>query len=122
MRVKSAVEEYLLLFFISIFFFACSKKESLPIGEEKLIDVLADVHTAEAAISGLTAVEKDTLALRFYDDIFMLHQVAQEDFDTCMARLMRDPERFAGIYEKVEAKLEKSLQGQGNFKKNDDEE
>ncbi len=119
--VKSAYK-YWLLFFIVIFCFACSKKESLPIGEDKLIDVLSDVHTAEAAMSGLTAVERDTLALRFYDDIFTLHQVAQEDFDTCMARLMRNPERFVSIYEKVEAKLEKSLAGQGELPKNDEEE
>jgi hypothetical protein len=110
------------MFLMAVLFWACGKTESLPLGEDTLVEVLVDVHTAEAAMSGLTAIERDTLAHRFYQDIFLLHQVSQTDFDTSMAILLRNPERFGEIYEKVEAKLDAKLAGQGALPENEAEE
>ncbi|MCB0520756.1 MAG: DUF4296 domain-containing protein [Lewinellaceae bacterium] len=85
----------------------CGKEAAPPIPDEKLIEILTDVHIAEAALEGLNGKAKDSVAIKYYGEIFAIHHVEQADFDTTLAILMRDPEKFGNLYEKVAANLEK---------------
>ncbi len=91
-------------------FSACGKKEKLPLSEQELVSVLVDVHAAEAALVHLTAEDKDSLARIYYDQIMEIHGVKREDFDTCVAMMMRDPELMQEIYEQVTEAVNKSGQ------------
>ena len=99
------------LFFILsfYFFFSCNtRKEVFPIEENKLIEVLADIHLAEAAFQNLSTSAKDTLAYQYYDQIYQIHEVNKDLVDSCIAILKRDPERFYNTYDKVQEFLVKA--------------
>jgi len=80
-------------------------KAELLIPDDQLVDVLVDVHLAEAALQNRFGLAKDTLAERYYDKIFELHGIEQATFDETMERVRRDPEIAQRIYERVLEKL-----------------
>ncbi len=96
-------------FCISLFFAAmvsmlmpgCMNEESLPVSDEKLVPVLADVHVAETALLSFNEPEKDSIARAYYRQIMTIHDMDREVFDTCIAILRRNPELMEEIYDKV---------------------
>lgn len=81
---------------------ACAKKQSqLPIPEEKLVDILVDVHTAEAAISFLYGEKRDTFAENYYEDIYTIHDISSDEFDQTMKILRSDPEMMVRVYQGI---------------------
>lgn len=96
------VSHIAVLFLFLIFGVACAKKKSnLPIPEEKLVEVLIDVHTAEAAISFLYGEKRDTFATGYYEDIYTIHELSPDKFDKTMQVLRNDPELMVRVYQAV---------------------
>lgn len=97
----------MLLILLTLFVASCAEEEVIPIPlpEEKLIDVLIDVHVAEAMMDKLTAIDQDTVGKVYYRMIFREHEVSKEDFDKSMEILREDPERLNSIYEQILDKL-----------------
>lgn len=98
--------------FIVPFFFlmGClsSQEERLPIAEDKLGEVLIDVHVAESAMVQLqNGPKKDSLADLYYNQISAIHQVDRETLDTCLAIMERNPEMMERIYEKISEEVDK---------------
>jgi hypothetical protein len=95
---------------------SCKKeKSSLPISEEELVTVMADVHLAEAALQDQYGMKKDSLARLYYRQIYRLHGITEEDFQKTMKRLRNDPGRVEQLYERVLEELSKQeaeIQGQ----------
>ena len=87
-------------------FIACSERTPLLVEEDIMIDVLRDIHIAEAAMQNLVDLTKDSLGAIYYDQIFQMHQVNKEDFDSTMSILRKDPGRMGIIYDKVIEELE----------------
>lgn len=81
------------------------RETRLLIPEDKLVEVLVDVHLAESALQNRFGPAKDSLAGLYYDKIFELHDVEEADFEETMERLRRDPETAERIYETVLEKL-----------------
>ncbi len=81
------------------------KERPLLIPEDKLVEVLVDVHLAESALQNRFGPAKDSLAERYYEKIFELHDVERADFEETMERVRRDPETSERIYETVLEKL-----------------
>ncbi len=98
-----------LIFFIAILalFAGCTSEESLPVREEKLIEVLRDVHIAESALQSYGDPEKDSLAVVYYRQIMTIHDMDREVFDTCIAILRRNPKLMQEIYGKAFEHIEK---------------
>ena len=93
-------------FFIFIFallgLFACEKKPSpLAISEPELIPILADVHIAEAALQHLRGELKDSMANVYYEQLYEIHEISEEDFGQTMEALREDPIRLERIYTQV---------------------
>ncbi len=84
-----------------LFTFNCSQERDLPIEEDKLVKVIRDIHIAESAMQNLIDLTKDSVGEIYYDQVFRIHQVSREDFDTSMAILRRDPEKMGLIYDRV---------------------
>lgn len=80
---------------------ACSPPDGLPIPEDKLIEILADAHVAEAAVQSLGGAQRDSLITTYYNQLFEIHQVSRQDFEACLEALERDPARMMEVYEKV---------------------
>lgn len=101
------IDRKLLLWLCFLLFLSCSrKKPNLPVNEEKLIVVLADVHLAEAALQHLSGPIKDTTATLYYEQVFVIHGIEKADFDTTMFRLREDPDRLSKIYSRVLSHLD----------------
>ena len=86
---------------------SCEKPQTLPLEEDKLIRVLADIHIAESALGQLNGKQKDTAAYVIYDQIYTIHEVREADVDSTLAILKRSPEKMSKIYEKVMIEMEK---------------
>jgi len=69
--------------------------------KEKLILVLADVHTAEAAMQNLRTVIKDSISHVYYNQIFQIHQTDRSTFDHDMDQLRQFPYLAEEIYSTV---------------------
>jgi BMFP domain-containing protein YqiC len=98
---------YLLWIFGSVLlsFAACQENKVVSIEEEKLIDILIDMHIAEAASQKLYGEAKDSVTNVYYDQIFDLHEVPRETFEVYMEELGADPQRLQALYEKVIDKM-----------------
>lgn len=92
---------------------ACYREMDFPdaaLPKEKMIDILADVHLAEAKVidyTGWTQQARDSLLVVYYNTIFKMHKVKAADFDQSMNAYMKNPEALSKIYEKVLEKLQK---------------
>lgn len=92
----------ILLLVLSLFVCSnCNNNQSIPLSEEKMVEIIRDLHIAEAAMQNLVGITKDSLGQIYYQQIFDLHEVNEVDFDTSIQRLRRDPTRLNQIYDKV---------------------
>ena len=93
-----------LLLFIS----SCGTEQSqLSISQDKLVEVLIDVHIAEAAAQTLRGATKDSVINAYYDQIFEIHGLNREEFETSMELLRTDPKRMEKLYAKVMEEMER---------------
>lgn len=89
------------LLFFGFSFLACQNTLNAPLSEEKLIDILVDVHTAEAMTESETQRVRDSMAPIYYAQIYEKHGVTRTDFDSTMVIYAHNPERFDSVYSKV---------------------
>ncbi len=87
-------------------FFSCTNQTPLLVEEEKMVDVIRDIHIAEAAMQNLIDITKDSMGEIYYQQVFEIHQVNKADFDSSMIILRRNPERLGLIYDQVLAEFE----------------
>lgn len=78
-------------------------KPKIP--DDQLVEILKDVHIAEAAILNLPKEQRDSLALRYYSEIFRIHQVSKEDFDQSLKVLLVNPRLSEALYKRVSDRL-----------------
>jgi hypothetical protein len=89
------------------------------ISEEKLTEVLKDIHVAEALLTETNDRRiKDSLARIYYAQIFRLHEISPEDFDQSMNAYFTDPAALDSLYQKVILNL--SVEKKELTKKNGD--
>lgn len=87
-------------------FLSCQERPvELLIAEDKLVNVLADTHMAEAAIQNLIKSDKDSVGEVYYQQIYEIHGIAEADFEQTMTILREDPIRMEKIYNQVLEKL-----------------
>ena len=98
---------------VSILLLTACGKDRLPNGvldEKTMIEVLVDMHTADAYFNITTGHEYDTLIGEInytYNQIFKKHGTTKATFDNSMDYYSKDPKRFREMYEKVVLKLNK---------------
>ena len=83
------------------------QKKPLPMAEDKLVQVLTDVHLAEVAGQSLLGPARDSLQAEYYRQIFRMHQADSAAFFQSLDMLLKEPERAKEIYEKVLENLAK---------------
>ncbi len=83
---------------------ACQSKQTsreLPVPEEQLVKVLADIHLAEVAGHNLFGLKKDSVEALYYRQIFTIHQIDSADFFHSMELLRKEPEHMRAVYDQV---------------------
>ena len=98
--------QYMLVLTLALSWYSCRDEEiPVPLSEDKVIDVLIDIHMAESMLDKLPVADQDTVGHVYYRMIFREHGVSQDDFDRSMAVLREDPVRLNAIYEQILEKL-----------------
>ena len=94
--------KYLSLLIVVVALFSCEKKEvPLPLEEEHLSKILADVHVAEAAAQNITGPAKDSMLDIYYDQIYKINKIEKAEFMESMEILRNDPIRLERIYSRT---------------------
>ena len=86
---------------------ACEKPENHIIEQEKMVNILVDVHLIEASLLGYSEEQKDTLTELYYNQIYEIHAVTENDFLEEMDYLKKNPEKLKELYEKVLEEIDK---------------
>ena len=81
--------------------FGCQKAKRQAISQEDMVNILIDVHLVEASLLGFSDEQKDSLSQLYYQQIYEIHSVSEEEFMNEMAFLKRHPDDLSLIYEKV---------------------
>jgi Domain of unknown function (DUF4296) len=84
---------------------ACGKDGNMPIPKNELVLITVDMHYAEAAVQNVYGKQKDSLLKVYYQEIFQLHKIKQEDYIKSMQVLQNDSKRFDQFYNEVKSKL-----------------
>ncbi|HFC00337.1 MAG TPA: DUF4296 domain-containing protein [Phaeodactylibacter sp.] len=86
----------------------CKEEKEKPIlSEEQMVEVLADIHIAEAGILSLNKNLKDSMATVYYHQIFEIHQVKEADFFHDLELLRKSPKQMENTYGNVIVAIEK---------------
>jgi len=99
------------LFSILTLLISCTgKTNSVPsriIPKDKMVDVLVDIHLAEAAADnhGFTKLEINLIMASKYDTVFQKHEITYEQFTSSYSYYMNHPDELSDIYSEVVNKL-----------------
>ena len=91
---------------------ACNKNK-VPEGvikEKTMIELLTEMHTADAYFNNITGYECDTMIGEInytYNQIFKKYGTTKEGFERSMDYYSQNPKKFREMYEKVVLKLNK---------------
>ena len=96
----------LLVFIGMICFWGCKEDLKPTLSDEKMVDVLTDLHLAEASMLTLNKKLKDSVYLVYYGQIFEIHQVEDSVFFRDLEIIRKNPKWVEEIYDKVVVNLE----------------
>ncbi len=95
---------YVLL--IGLLFFTCSESaKNYSISDTEMVDVLVELHLAEAKIEKEKWHLRDSLRLKFLNRIAEMHNLDKEELSEDIRLLQNDPDRAQGLYQKVTERL-----------------
>jgi len=91
-------------------FFGCSqKKQEGTLSEDKLVEILLDAHTAEAALSYMYGEKKDTFAENYYSEIYTIHDISEKEFRQAIQDLREDNAAMIRVYTRILAQLDEEI-------------
>ena len=76
-----------------------------------MVLLLSDIQIAEAAMSGISWENKDSLTGVYYQQVFDIHGVRQEEFARTMDLIRQDPEVLERVYNGVTLRLDSLKSG-----------
>ena len=101
----------LTILIFSVLTFSCSKTKSNQniIEKSKFIDVLVDIHIADATlvVKGFRPRTDSTKIRLYYNDVLLKHNVTQKQIQNTFKFYSRNPKKFEAIYEQVSEKIVK---------------
>ncbi len=93
---------------LGLVLYGCETAEEQPqMPEEKLIEVLADIHIAEAALQSLRGQTKDSMSQLYYRQIYTIHEVDTLEVQETLEALREKPAEMKELYDKVMERVEK---------------
>ena len=84
-----------------------SPSDENRIEEAKFIDVLVDIHIADATmvVSGFRIKTDSTKIRLYYNDVLLKHNVTQKQIQNTFKYYASNPKKFEAIYEQVSEKI-----------------
>lgn len=107
LKIRNGMLPSILSILIVVLGMGCSKPTPtpLPIAEDTMIKILADVHIAEAALATFKKQKRDSLAPVYYNQIYAIHNTDSSTYNTTFEILQNEPTRFNKLYEAVFERL-----------------
>ncbi len=99
--------KYITIVFISVIFFNCNKQTNDIIEKDKLVDILIDLHIADAVLSDKGYYDgnlKDSTS-SYYNYILKKHNVSRASFDNSIKYYNQNGEDYIALYEQVSSKI-----------------
>lgn len=85
---------------------ACQEKTEQPtLSDATVARIMADLHVAEAATTGLGGYEKDSLTHVYFKQVFELHGVSKEAYEKNIRLIARDELHLAEVADSAIALL-----------------
>ena len=94
-------KQILFLLILCSFVSCVEESETLLTPPEKLVNILVDIHFVEGAMLSVRPAEKDSMRDYYYNQIFEIHGIEEEDFDQDMDILKSNPDMMEKVYDKV---------------------
>lgn len=99
-----------LILFLIISCYSCHKKNTYILNEEEFIDILVDIHIADAFYSnnqyGVLKLSEIDSAV-YYKAIFEKHEIEKARFDSTLKAYTIQPDVMESIYDKIIDRLKK---------------
>ncbi len=76
----------------------CKEELSTTLSDEKIVDILTDLHLAEASMLTLNKRLKDSVNRIYYGQVFEIHQVEDSIFFNDLEIIRKNPKRVEEIY------------------------
>lgn len=110
---------YLALLFLLTQLLSCeSSQEDYKIEPQKMVAVISDIHIAEVALQSVSVTLKDSLADVYYNQVFEIHGVNEEDFNHDINLIRSSSKALKSYYTKVLENLTQQEKEFVNGKKN----
>lgn len=92
---------------MSFLVISCSEKEEGVLSEEKMVDVLKEIHLSDALLNDKRIFDRSIpdSALSYYSFVWVKHQVSFADFKKSLAYYTENPLVFENIYDSVLSEL-----------------
>ena len=87
---------------------APSNKKELSTEDVLLVDILTDIHVAEAGLRRYLEADRDSVLQHFKGQIFKIHEVNQTWFDSTMHAVILDQPRYLKVYSAVSDTIDTS--------------
>ncbi len=71
------------------------------IPQEKMIEILRDIHIAEGNLQGHVSPDKDSLGKTYYHHIFQEHDIKEADFYQSYDAFTQTPKIMEAVYDSV---------------------
>ena len=99
MRIRPVI-----LCWLGILFFSCNKKEKIVeyrLSDDKLTHLMYDIQVADAAISGVTGNNADTLRDLMWARITTIYGLSEKEIKAEIAKLEADPEKMKTVFDSI---------------------
>ncbi|HHB80102.1 MAG TPA: hypothetical protein ENK85_12800 [Saprospiraceae bacterium] len=100
---------HLILWFSMVGLVSCQKKPDFSLTENdlKMVDVLVDIYTADAALRDYRDLHlKDSLKQAYFEQLYQIHQVDADWVSAERKRLESDPVRMDSVYTRALSAIE----------------
>jgi hypothetical protein len=103
------VKTYRSLFLTAVCAIALSACREVPeqptLSDATLARIMADLHVAEAATTGLGGYEKDSLTQVYFKQVFEIHGIKKEEYERNIRLIARDELHLAEVADSAIALL-----------------
>ena len=100
------MESKSLIFLLAVLFYGlmvgcADQKDPDLLPDDQLIRLVADAHLAEGALQNVGASQLDSMTHLYYQQIFEIHDISEEEFKKNLDYLRQHPKYAEKIYEQV---------------------
>lgn len=101
---------YSILILTVILISGCSKRPPLVVDDDKMIDVMVDIHKSEAMLTSSPGTFiNDSMKKVLRQSILLKHSMTQEELDSSLSWYGKNIDKYAELYDEVIKRLENQL-------------